>query len=84
MALPPDTSAAAHAAQMSVYRRLGPGGRVKLAMRMSEDARQLALEGIRQRHPAYTADELKTALLVMFIGEDLVRKAWPDRRVVRP
>jgi len=79
-----DTSVTAQAVQMGVYRRLGPSGRVGLAMQMSEDARQLALEGIRRRNPTYSTAELETALLVMFIGEDLVKAAWPGRQLVHP
>ncbi len=57
---------------------------VRLAMRMSDEARELALEGIRRRHPDYENDELHTALLVMFLGEELVQQAWPERKMVRP
>jgi hypothetical protein len=84
MVLFSDTDADAHAAQMGVYRRIGPAGRVRLAMRMSDEARELALEGIRRRHPDYVNDELHTALLVMFLGEELVQQAWPERKMVRP
>ena len=84
MVLFSDTDSDAHAAQMRVYRRIGPAGRVRLAMQMSEEARALALEGIRRRHPDYQTDELQTALLVMFLGEELVQQAWPDRTMVRP
>jgi len=84
MVLFSDTDPDAHAAQMGVYRRIGPAGRVRLAMQMSEEARELALEGIRRRHPEYRNDELQTALLVMFLGEELVQRAWPERTMVRP
>ena len=49
--VPRDTNAAAHAAQVAAVRRLGPDGRVRIAVEMSEATRRIALEGLLRRRP---------------------------------
>ena len=45
-----DTTPEADEAQVSIQRRLGPVGRLKVAMEMSELARRVARAGLRARH----------------------------------
>jgi hypothetical protein len=49
--VPRDTNEAAHAAQVAAVRRLGPDGRVRIAVEMSETTRRIALEGLLRRRP---------------------------------
>lgn len=79
-----DTTPDSHAAQMAVYRRLGPAGRVRLAERLSVDTRELTRAGIRSRHPAYTDEEVDHALRRVLYGDDLVARAWPGRSLIDP
>ena len=72
-----DTSAAAHEAQLRVYRRMTPEQRSELAMKLSEDVRELARGGIRARHPEYGARDVELALLRILYGDELVRRAYP-------
>ncbi len=74
-----DTSADVAAAQASVYRRMTPEERVRIASEMSEAARQIAVEGIRSRHPQYTDDDVLSALFRAIHGDELFRLAWPHR-----
>ncbi len=46
-----DTTPEAAAVQMEIHRRMGPEGRFRLAVEMSETARSFAKAGIRTRHP---------------------------------
>jgi len=82
--VPRDTDPAAHEAQLCVYRRMGPEARVALAARMSEEARQIALQGIRTRHPEYDDDRARRALFRLLLGEEAVRALWPDEASVLP
>lgn len=84
MLIPRDTSEAAFQAQMAVWQRLGPEGRVALAGRISLSARQLARDGIRQRHPDYSEDQVRRALLRLLYGDDIVQKMWPLETLVAP
>lgn len=46
-----DTTTDAERAQLAALRRLGPSGRVRIAAEMSEDARRIAIDAERRRHP---------------------------------
>jgi hypothetical protein len=73
-----DTSDAADEEQLRVYRRMTPEQRVELAMKLSEDVRAIAREGIRARHPDYSARDIELALLRLLYGDDLIRRAFPS------
>jgi hypothetical protein len=72
-----DTTPEANEVQLGVFRRLGPADRLALASRMSEDARLLALAGIRARHPDYGPAEAELALRRFVLGDELFAAAWP-------
>lgn len=84
MLIPHDTSDAAFRAQMAVWERLGPEGRVALAGRISLSARQLARDGIRQRHPHYSDAQVHRALMRLLYGDEIVQKMWPLETLVAP
>jgi hypothetical protein len=79
-----DTSGEAAAVQLDAYRRLGPEARVELAARLSEETREVALAGIRQRHPGYSEGEAFSALLRLLMGDERVRSVLPGRPLVDP
>lgn len=57
-----DTTPAAAAAQDAAYRRLGPAGRLHVALELSDLVRSLALAGMRRRHPDRSEEQLVEAL----------------------
>ncbi len=59
MVIPLDTHPAAHAAQIEALKRLGAEGRVRIAAEMSEAMRQIAIDGVRRRHPEITEAEAR-------------------------
>jgi hypothetical protein len=69
--VPGDTHPAALEAQLSALRRLGPSGRVRLAAEMSEDARRIAFEAERLRHPGISYAEARRAVLLRLWGAEL-------------
>jgi hypothetical protein len=79
-----DTSLAAHDLQMRLYRAMTASARGELALRMSDDVRRIAAEGIRQRHPEYSEHEVRRALLALLYGADSAAKVWPRLPVPRP
>ncbi len=62
MAVPSDTTAAAAALHEVAYRELGPGGRLRIALELSDFTHALAVAGIRSRHPEYTDEEARRKL----------------------
>lgn len=72
-----DTSSQAHAAQMRVYRAMGPTERSRIAITMSTSARAVSASGIRARHPEYNEADVEWAGRRMRLGDELFRRAWP-------
>ena len=79
-----DTTPAARNAQREAYLRLGGAGRVAIQFRLTSLVRETAMAGILSRHPDYSDAQAKMALWRLRLGDDLVRKAWPDRELVDP
>ena len=71
-----DTSPDARRIQQAVWRRMSPSERVDLAVAMSEEAREIAAAGIRSRHPDWSGERVRHALLESLYGSDLVTRAW--------
>jgi hypothetical protein len=79
-----DTSQQAHDHQVRLYRAMSPEQRSELALRMSDDLRRIAAEGIRTRHPDYSESEVRRALVAVFYGAETAAKVWPGLPVPRP
>jgi hypothetical protein len=77
--MPADTHDDALKAQIAVLRRLGPSGRLRLAVEMSEDARQISIDGERRRHPELTAAEARMAVLRRMWGPELAARVERSR-----
>lgn len=69
-----DTSLEACGRQRDALRRLDGPTRVQLAFEMSEAAREISRTGIRHRHPDWTHDQVRRALLELLLGPELARK----------
>ncbi|MGE0453441.1 MAG: hypothetical protein AB7O37_00295 [Vicinamibacteria bacterium] len=79
-----DTSAQAHEAQITAYRRMGGAGRTEVVFRLNELARNAAEAGIRSRHPAYSDAQVRLALARLQLGDELTRAVWPAQPLVEP
>lgn len=73
-----DTSPEVEQRQIEGWRRLTPAAKVGLVLQMSATVRQLALVGLRQRHPHASARELQLRLAELLLGSDLARRAYPE------
>jgi hypothetical protein len=63
-----DTSAKAAAVQDRLHDALGPEGRFRLAMKMSELAREFAKAGVRARNPNLADDQVARELTTILYG----------------
>jgi hypothetical protein len=79
-----DTSPEADAVQTEAYRRMGGPARAEILFRLTRMARMASEAGIRSRHPEYDDAQVKLALARLIYGDDLARRAWPDRELVEP
>jgi len=73
-----DTDARAAAVQLEVLRRLSAEERARITIEMSEQAFEVARQGIRQRHPEHTDEDVRLAFLRLLHGDDVVRRIYPD------
>ncbi|HEU4406635.1 MAG TPA: hypothetical protein VFS43_15315 [Polyangiaceae bacterium] len=80
----PDTHPGAHEAQLLAYRRMSPAQKAEIAVRLSVAVRELAAEGIRQRHPEYDERDVRKALVALLYGVDVARRLWPSGPVPAP
>jgi hypothetical protein len=61
-----------------------PEQRSELALRMSDDARRISAEGIKQRHPDYSERHVRRALVRLLYGKEAAAKVWPGVPVPAP
>ncbi len=79
-----DTSPQADARYHELLRRMSPERRLEAAMRLSEAVRELAIAGIRERHPQADEREVRIRLAVRMYGRAQARRlfgAVPDDAV---
>lgn len=62
MAIPLDTTPAAAELHESSYRALGPAGRLKIALELSDLTHALAAAGIRRLHPDWSEEDARRKL----------------------
>jgi hypothetical protein len=71
-----DTTPQADARYHALLRRLSPAQRLEAAMRLSQGVRELAMAGIRQRHPGISELELRVRLTVRLYGRACARRLF--------
>jgi hypothetical protein len=62
MMVPLDTTPEAAALQLQAYREMGPGGRLRIALELSDFTHALAVAGIRRRHPELSEEQARRKL----------------------
>jgi hypothetical protein len=82
--VPHDTDAETHAVQMEIYRRLGGAGRSQAAFHLMALARDVAVGGIRTRHPDYDDRQVSRALVRLRYGDEVALGVWPTEPLVDP
>lgn len=58
-------------AQLRLYREIGETGRERIAAEMSDLLRDLAIAGVRYRHPEYDEEQVLAEVLAVFYGHQL-------------
>lgn len=72
-----DTDAEAHDVQTAAYRRMTGAERSAIMFRLNEMARQIAAAGVRARHPGYSEEQVRRALLRLTVGDVLAQAVDP-------
>jgi hypothetical protein len=63
-----DTSPAMTEVHHRLYREIGETGRAQIAAELSDLLRDLAVAGVRQRHPEYAEEQVRAEVLAVFYG----------------
>jgi hypothetical protein len=75
-ALFPDTSPEAEQVLIDLMRRASVTRKLEMLGQMNAAARQLALEGLRARHPGATEAQLQRHLADLLLGPELAARAY--------
>jgi hypothetical protein len=68
-----DTTPAAQKRQHEIFKRMGGERRLLLAMSFSEQIRDIAMEGLRRRHPSVSEEDLKALYFKEMFGINIAR-----------
>lgn len=71
-----DTSPAAEAVMLDIYRRMPAWRKLELVNDANRAARQLALAGLRARHPDENPTRLRRRLLGLVLGEETATRVY--------
>jgi len=72
--IPHDTTLDAHKKQVEILRKLSPERLALISFELSDNVRQIAMEGIRRMHPEFTETQVTRELLRRLVGDELFRK----------
>jgi hypothetical protein len=71
----PDTTPAAKHRQQEIFRRMSGERRLLLAMGFSNQIRDIAMDGLRRRHPSVSEDDLKAVYFREMFGVMIPERA---------
>ena len=69
-----DTAPDIRRRQFGIYRSMLPARRVELALVMSEDVRQITLDGIRARNPSFDDPRVHLEWLRILYGDEFAAR----------
>jgi len=75
--IPADTTPEAWAVLVNIYRQMSPNRRLELACQMTDTLRRIVADGVCNRHPDYTEEQVRLAFIRLWLGEDLFRQVYP-------
>ena len=73
-----DTSPEIEHLQIVGWRRMTPGQKAAVVSGLTQAVHDLALAGVRLRHPQASEREQFLRLALITLGSDLARRAYPD------
>jgi len=71
-----DTSPEAERVYLELLRQAPPWRKLQMVAELNETVRQLALQGLRQRHTNASEAELRRRLADLLLGPDLATRAY--------
>lgn len=79
-----DTSEQAFELQIEIFRNISPQERMRRASELYKSLRSLLAQGVQARHPEYTPEQVRLAVIRLTLPEDLFLAAYPQASDVFP
>ena len=79
-----DTTPEAEEIQLEIFRKMTPDERLQRGSELSKLCRTLLTDGVKHRHPEYTEDEVRLAVIRIELGEKLFVRVYPHAKHVLP
>jgi hypothetical protein len=70
-----DTTPATEKRQHEIFKRMSGERKLLLAMSFSDQIRDIAIEGLRRRHPSVSEEDLKTIYFKKMFGVTITHRA---------
>jgi hypothetical protein len=81
---PLDTSPEAERVQTEIFRRMTPERKLRAAAELRQLVRQSLTEGVRMRHPEYSEEQVRLAMIRLILPEHLFLAVYPHAKEIRP
>ncbi len=75
-----DTSSKARKVQIEILRKMGPEQRLKVSLELTGYLKKLLEEGVKSRHPEYSEQEVKLAVIRILLGNELFEIVYPGAK----
>jgi hypothetical protein len=79
-----DTDETVASAQIEVYRRMKGAERLRVGLELTQLSRRILVEGVRLRHPEYSDEQLRLAMIRLWLGDDDFQRAYPEAALLEP
>jgi hypothetical protein len=79
-----DTSPRAGQVQLNIFKQMTPEGRLPAAMDLAQTSRELLAEGVLKRHPGYSREQARFAVIRLVLGEELFAETYPTAKGIHP
>ena len=81
---PMDTSIEIERIQMTIFRKMSPEDRLKQAGYLTDLMKKLLEQGVRKRHPDYSEEYVRLAVIRLLLPEKLFLAAYPHAKDILP
>ena len=79
-----DTSLEANELQIEIYRSMSTDQKIQIGVNLTALSRELQGAGVRARHPEYSEDQVRLAVIRINLGDALFVKVYPHAHHIVP
>lgn len=81
---PLDTTIEAERVQFDILRKMPPAQRLRCACNLTQSVRNLLAQGARSRHPDYSEEQIRLAVIRLILPESLFMVVYPHAKDIVP